>query len=75
MDNLYYLKLNSSGGLWPPQQAAMLLVETIWLGAAEAFTSATVRVKKSRDHSDVTSALLIVDILKNSYFCISCSFL
>ncbi len=69
------IKLNSSGGLWPPQQAAMLLVETIWLGAAEAFTSATVRVKKSRGHSDVTSALLIVDILKNSYFCISCSFL
>ena len=46
VDNLYYLKLNSSGGLWPPQ-AAMLLVETIWLGAAEAFTSATVRVKKA----------------------------
>jgi len=47
VDNLYYLKLNSSGGLWPPPQAAMLLVETIWLGAAEAFTSATVRVKKA----------------------------
>lgn len=38
-------KQQSSGGLWPPQQPAILtILISVRLGAAEAFTSATIYV-------------------------------